>query len=117
MGYFWMILDMLKIALDYLIEETEIEASEVSDAEIEQGFGYVWCIELWSTVGHCIVFISDLGHSGTYEVYHIHWFDDCAVCGSAALWQCSGCKGSFCDTHYEAHLQDNAPYLKGDTNV
>ncbi len=119
MGCFWFILDMLRIALSYLLEETEIEASEVNAAEIEQGFGSVWCIELWSTVGHCVVFISDLGHSGTYEVYHMHWYDTCAVCGSVALWHCSGCNGFFCGTHYMPHVQDNARYLnsEGESNV
>lgn len=117
MGYFWLILDMLKIALDYLENETGVTPDEVSASEIEQGFGTVWGVELWSTVGHSIAFISDSGHVGTYEVYHMHWFSSCAVCGSAALWRCTGCNGFFCGTHYETHLQDNAPYLKGDSNV
>jgi hypothetical protein len=67
--------------------------------------------------GRCIAFISDSGHAGIYAVYHLHWCDACAVCGALAFWRCSGCKGFFCGSHYEAHLQDNAAYLKGENNV
>lgn len=110
------ILSMLKLALDYLGEESEIEASKVSQVEIEKGFS-AWDVDMWTPAGRCVAFIGE--HlNGQWEVYHLHWYDTCAVCGEVASQQCDGCKGFFCDAHYEEHLHDNARYLaKGTSNV
>lgn len=44
------------------------------------------------------------------DVWQILAFDrstTCAVCGKYAPKYCPGCKGPFCEPHYEAHVEDN----------
>lgn len=73
MGILNFLLDMLKVALDYLEVEDDLDISEIYEVVIEPGIGgEVWHIDLYSRLGRCRAIIGNFGRN-EWQAYHTVW--------------------------------------------